>query len=172
MYMKHVLRAMAAAAIVGLSLTACRSPVPHMIWPQKDLEPVEHNDPSAPRRLLLASRASGFKAELVERLVAELRADGVYIRQIGVNQLRNAAANQYQAVVIVSTAMARTLDPKVTSFLEKVRDKSRVILLTTSSGGDWLPDEGPYDALAAASRMDDAPRIAAQAAQAVRRRLP
>ncbi len=170
--MKKAARALALTVLLALSLTACRSPVPHMIWPQKDLGPAEHYDPSAPRRLLLASRASDFKSELARRLVAELRGDNVYIRQIGVNQLTHAAANQYHAIVIVSTTMARTLDPKVAGFLEKVRDKSRVILVTTSSGGDWLPEKGPYDALASASRLDDTPRLAAQVAEAVRRHLP
>lgn len=170
--MKKAARTLAATVLLGLSLTACRSPVPHLIWPQKDLAPAEHGDPSSPRRLLLASRASDFKAELAGRLVEDLRRDGVYIRRIGVKQLKNAAANQYQAIVIVSTAMARTLDPRVAAFLDKVRDKSRVILLTTSAGGDWLPDKGAYDALTSASRTDDASRVAAQVAEAVRRRLP
>ena len=154
-----------------LALASCKSPIPHLVWPQKDLEPVEYNDPSLPRRLLVASRSTDFKAEVVRRLVDDLRGDQVYIRLIGVNQLRHAAANQYQAVVVVSTTMARTLDPKVTAFLERVRDKSLVILITTSRHGAWLPDKGAYDALSAASRMDDAPRIAADAAAAVRRRL-
>ena len=169
--MKKAALALAATVLLGL-VTACRSPVPHMIWPQKDMAPAEHYDPSSPRRLLLASRASDFKAELARRLVEELRGDRVYIRGIGVKQLKNAAANQYQAIVILSTVMARTLDPKVAGFLDKVHDKSRVILLTTSAGGDWLPDKGAYDALTSASRMDEASRLAAQVAQAVRRRLP
>ncbi len=154
-----------------LLLGSCKSPIPHLVWPQKDLAPAEYNDPSLSRRLLVASRSTDFKAEVVRRLADDLRGDQVYIRQVGVNQLRHAAANQYQAVVIVSTTMARTLDPKVTAFLEKVRDKSRVILVTTSRRGAWLPDKGAYDALSAASRMDDAQRIAAEAAAAVRRRL-
>ncbi len=154
-----------------LLLGSCRSPIPHLVWPQKDLEPAEYNDPSLARRVLLASRSSDFKAELARRLADDLRGDQVYIRQIGVSQLRHAAANQYQAVVIVSTTMAWTLDPRVASFLERVRDKSRVVLITTSSDGDWLPGRGAYDALSTASRMDDAPRVASEAAAAVRRRL-
>jgi hypothetical protein len=170
--MNRALRVPVVLVLIGLVLTGCRSPVPHLIWPQKDLEPAERYDPTAPRRVLLASRASDFKAELVRRIEEELRGDSVYIRRIGIRQLRSAAANQYHAVVIVSTAMAWTLDPRVTDFLQKVRDRSRVILVTTSGGGDWMPEPGDYDALAAASRMDDAARLAAQVARAVRTRLP
>ncbi len=158
--------------LLGLGLAACRSPVPHLVWPQKDIGPAEHYDPSSQRRLLVASRASEFKSELVRRLVEELRDDRVYVRSIGVNQLRHAAANQYHAIVIVSTAMAWTLDPRVSRFVAKVRDKSQVILVTTSGGGEWLPKDDACDAIAAASRLDDAPRLAAQVAEAVRRRLP
>lgn len=170
--MKPATGALAAAFLANLLLAACRSPVPHLVWPQKDLAPAQHYDPSAARRLLVASRASEFKAELVRRVVEQLRGDGVYVRVVGVNQLKRAAANQYHAILIVSTTMAWTLDPKVTRFLEKVRDKSRVILLTTSGGGDWLPKDDGCDALAAASRLEEAPRLAAQVADAVRRRLP
>lgn len=170
--MKHTVGAPALALLVTLSLAACRSPVPHLVWPQKDLAPAEHFDPSSQRRLLLVSRASDFKAEVVRLLVEDLRSDRVYIRSIGVNQLKHAAANQYHAIVIVSTAVARTLDPKVAGFVDKVHDKSRVILVTTSSRGTWLPKQDACDALAAASRLEDAPRLAAQVAEAVRRRLP
>ncbi len=169
--MKRVVCLFPVLAFAALALAACKSPVPHLILPQKDLQPAEHNDPTLARRLLVASRSSDFKTELARRLVAELSGDQVYIRLIGINQLRHAAANQYQAVVIVTTTLAGTLDPKVTSFLEKVHDKSRVVLVTTSSDGTWLPDKGAYDSLSAASRLDDAARLAAEAAAAVRRRL-
>ncbi len=169
--MKRAARVLAASLLAAVVLASCRSPVPHLLWPQKDLEPAEYNDPSLPRRLLVAARRSDFKAEVVRLLVDDLRGDRVYIRVIGVNQLRHAAANQYQAVVIVSTTMAWTLDPKVTRFLERMADKSRVVLITTSSDGEWLPGKDAYDALSAASRIDDAARIAPEAAAAVRRRL-
>jgi hypothetical protein len=172
--MRRAARALATAAagvLAGLLLVSCKSPIPHLVWPQKDLVSADYNDPSLDRRVLVAARASGFKAEVVRLLVGDLTGDRVFVRLVGVNQLRHVPANQYQAVVILSTTMARTLDPKVTGFLERVRDKSRVILITTSSGGDWLPDKGAYDAISAASRAADAPGIAAEAAAAVRRRL-
>jgi len=169
--MKRVLLLLPVLLLAWLSLAACKSPVPHWLWPQKDVEPAEFNDPSFAHRLLIAARRSEFKSEVVRGLVENLRGDQVYVRLVGIDQLKHAAANQYQAVVIVSTCMAWTLDPKVASFVERVRDKSRVILFTTSGDGGWLPDKGAYDALSSASRMDDAAAAATATTEAVRKRF-
>jgi hypothetical protein len=164
-------RLLHAVAVAGIALAGCSSGLPHRVWPQKDLAPAEFNDPTLARRLLIAARSSDFKSEVVQQVVRDLRDDRVYIRLIGVKQLQRAAANQYQAVLVLSTCMAGALDYRVTDFLGRVRDKSRVILLTTSSGGDFTPAPGAYDALSAASRLEGAQTIADRAAEAVRKRL-
>ncbi len=172
--MNRALRSNAAAAfalLAGLLLSSCKSPIPHLVWPQKDLESADYNDPSLDNRVLVAARASDFKAEVVRLLVGDLARDRVFVRLVGVTQLKHVPPNPYRAVVIISTTMAGTLDPRVTSFVERVRDQSRVILVTTSNDGSWLAGKGPYDALSAASRAEDAARVAAEAAAAVRRRL-
>lgn len=152
--------ALLLALCPGLWLPGCATT--STVWPQDDIGTFEMKDPSLDRRLLVASRTSDFKDEVVRRIQEDLRDRPVYVKFIGVDNLRREKASDYGAVVIISTCMAWELDREVLRFLKQNPEQGNLILLTTSGDGGWLPDgEGRrYDALSTASEMDDTEDIA------------
>jgi hypothetical protein len=67
--------------------------------------------------------------------------------------LANENANDYAAVVLITTCMGWTVDVEVERFLRKYGQLPSIIVLATSSGGDVLPDmkNRNIDAISSAS---------------------
>ena len=126
---------------------------PHYIWRQKDIGFNEINQPSLGQKLLVASRDSEFKQALVNKIIAKYQTRPVYIKIIGIEELATEDANAYSAVVIINTAMGWTVDVPVEKFLKKYGEMNSIIVLTTSDGGDVLPDmeNRNIDAISSAS---------------------
>jgi hypothetical protein len=159
-----VTRCLRGAAAVTLSLAFVLSAcvVPRLIWPQDDILGSEINPRSSEKSVLIASRASEFKGQVVERLRLGLETKPVYVKIIGLDGLEGEDAARYDAVVLINTCMAWGLDPKVDGFLKRQKQQSHVVVLTTSGNGTWMPGaEGrTYDAIASASKRADADKIA------------
>jgi len=163
----------AAGVVVGMvSGTGCS--LPHRVVGQDDITAREWNDPSLERRVLIASRSSEFKDEVVERVEGALRQEaGVYVKVVGVDNLAGEDASRYRAVVLVNTCMAWKMDPKIEAFLEKQPRTDRIIVLTTSNTGEWKPgdDEMAYDAVTSASEAYDPGAVADGIVDRVKRLL-
>jgi hypothetical protein len=134
--------------------------VPHMIWPQDDIRGGELNDPDMDQRILVASRRSEYKEALVQRIRGAFTGSDVYVKFTGLGELKNENGREYDAVIMINTCMSWDMDRNVKGFLERYEDRSHMIVLTTSGGGDWQPDEEgrDYDAISAASEkanLDD-----------------
>lgn len=143
-----------------LLVAACTAP--HYLWPQRDIRYSETNQQTLEKKLLIASRDSAFKRELVHRITAVYGSRPIYIRTIGIEALADEDAGDYAAVVLITTCMGWTVDVEVERFLYKYGHLSSIIVLTTSAGGDVLPDleNRNIDAISSASVIDRAQPLA------------
>lgn len=128
--------------------------VPHLIWPQGDIQQVELNDPSFEKRALVASRSSEFKDAVVNKIRDSFKGESVYVKFIGIDKLKKEDGTKYSAVVLISTCMGWKLDRTVNGFLNRHEDQGNIIVLTTSGDGDWLPKKKDrhFDAISSASQ--------------------
>lgn len=135
---------------------------PQYIWPQKDMEFYEINQQTFEKKILIASRKSEFKNALVEEIHDAFVERPVYIKIIGIEDLKDEDPNQYSAVFIINTCMAWEIDRKVETFLDKYGELDSIIVLTTSSRGDILPDteRRQFDAVSCASSKEQIAPIA------------
>jgi len=162
------------AGTLAVTLVAAGCSVPHRLTRKEDVSAREWNDPSARKRVLIASRSSEFKNEVVSELEASLRGeDDVYVKVIGVEALEREDVTPYGAVVLVNTCMAWQMDPAIASFLKEHPDNGRVIVLTTSGDGEWKPRKKgqAFDTVTSASAEYDPDAVAGQILEKVRRLL-
>lgn len=147
--------------------------VPRAVWPQKDMESASVNASTLEKKLLIASRKSDFKDQVVEDILAEFRDKPVYMKITGLNKLETESAGDYSAVVILNTCMAWGLDRNVQAFLKNNPDQDRLIILTTSSNGKWAPkmENRTFDAISAASRIERADSVASDIVQKIQKLL-
>jgi len=140
--------------VLGLAVSGCFS-IPHLIWPQQDIAAFELHHPSLPGKVLVASRNSPFKGALVQRICDALDDDSVYVKGIGIPQLRREKPESYSAVVLINSCMSWSMDRHVKRFLKNHTNHSNIIVLTTSATGEWLPrkKKRTFDALCSASEQ-------------------
>lgn len=134
-------------------LLVCGCTAPQYFWPQEDIGFQEINQPTLEQKILIASRKSEFKNEIIQRIQGVMSNRDVYIKIIGIESLKYEDANRYSAVVLLNTAMGWKADRKVESFLDKYGNLKRIIVLTTSDGGDVLAEtkDRQIDAISTAS---------------------
>lgn len=130
--------------------------VPHYIWPQKDLGVVEINKAATDRRILIASRDSEFKRAVVNEITAAYANQPVSVKIIGIERLEEENPERYSAIVVLNTCMGWTVDVEVDRFLENHGTMDSIIVLTTSAGGDVMPENENWaiDAISSASVLD------------------
>ena len=138
--------------------------IPRLIWPQDDIRAYELNPLSLEDKVLVASRSSEFKDSVVARIREAFDGQPVYVRFIGLEDLKHENAGAYKAVVLINSCIAWGMDPDVEGFLKRSKDQSNIIVLTTSGAGDWLPKmEGrDFDAIACASKSINVDRVASE----------
>jgi hypothetical protein len=129
---------------------------PQYFWPQKDIESHEIHRPILEKRILIASRQSEFKNAVVEKIEATFLSQAVYIKVIGIEDLKFEDATQYSATVLINTAMGWKIDRKVDHFLDRHQGLNSIVVLTTSDGGNISPDTEKHqvDAISSASVID------------------
>jgi hypothetical protein len=117
--------------------------------------PFAGGDTSRPQQVLIATQGSAFKDALVAGIVAALQSRPIYIRVIDVSALRDVHDNDWKAIIIVHTWEFGRAQGDARVFVDRVPDKRKLIVVTTSGGGrEKLPG---IDAISAASVMDDTP---------------
>jgi hypothetical protein len=137
--------------VVFLSGVFCAAP--RYFWPQDDVTSYETGDPSWEKSVLIASRSSDFKQAVLKRAVNSFIDEPVFMKIIGVDQLKKEHAEDYSAVVLINTCIAWGMDRRVNKFLNRLEDQSNIIVLTTSGDGEWVPKmkDRNFDAVSAAS---------------------
>ena len=117
--------------------------------------PFEVNDPKSSARVLVATQGSAFKDAVVAGVIERLKNRGAYVKVIDVSSLADMREDDWSAIVIVHTWQMGRPPPPVKSFVDGVRERRKLVALTTSGGGDFkLPG---VDAISSASRMADVP---------------
>lgn len=138
-----------------LSLVLVNCAVPRLIWPQKDINAYNINEPSLQKSILVASRSSEFKDAVVKKIGESFTEKAVYLKVIGLNDLAQQDVSGYTAIVIVNTCIGWGIDRKTKTFLDKTEKQDNVIILTTSGDGDWKPkmENYSFDAVSSASEL-------------------
>jgi len=147
-----------AASMMQLSCSA-----PHYFWPQKNAPMSELNKPSLGKKVLVAARSSEFKDAVVDKVKSAFMGEPVYMKFIGIDQLKKEKSKDYSAMVVINTCMSWGMDRHVKGFLKKHKeDQSRTIVLTTSGDGDWKPKmkEPSFDAISSASKKNKVDEVA------------
>lgn len=117
----------------------------------RTVETSEIGRSSYTHRVLLATQYSEFKEAVVTRILESFKGDPVYFKVIDVRNLEEESTEPYQAVFIANTCIAWRLDSHVVDFLERTREKEKIILLTTAGGNKWQPKVAGVDAITSAS---------------------
>jgi hypothetical protein len=120
----------------------------------------EVGSPAEAQHLLIATQGSSYKDALVATVAEDLKPRHIYIRVIDVTTLPTIREQDWSAMVLVHTWEIGKPEESVETFVRRVVEKKKLIVLTTSgSGEEKLAD---VDALSSASRMADIPRQAAE----------
>ncbi len=154
--MKDPLIRAVSALVLFLAIQAGCS-MSRIVWPQRDIEGFEVNDPANEIRVLVASRESVFKSALVKRIQGYYEGRPVYVKCIGIGGLSREKAADYSCIVLISTCIARGPDPMVLDFIETHPYYYDFVALTTSDEGSWKPeiDHKEVDTISSASVMAD-----------------
>ena len=148
--------------------------VPQRVLPQEDMPASELNDPASETKILVASRYSEYKEAVIEKFKNAFTDQPVYIKVIGLEDLENENAKQYNAIIMINKCMAWNLDRNVVDFLKHNENHDKMIVFTTSGDGNWQPKmEGRnFDTISSASEMAAVDQVANQLIEKVNSRIP
>lgn len=146
------------------------SVIPRGITRESDIEGHAAGYEKAERTVLVASRSSEFKEALVRTIEEQLEDESVAVTLIGLQDLRDEKAEDYDAIVLINTCIAWSLDPQVDTFLYKYREAGDIIVVTTSGDGEWEPKKQnrEFDTVASASEMARVDEVADEIVEKVR----
>ncbi len=116
---------------------ACTAP--QHFWPQHDIARYEINPDTLDKKLLIASRESEFKAAIISRVKQAYADRAVYIKLVGIENLKEEDPQKYSAILIINTCMGWDIDWRVTEFLERCAELDSVVVLTTADTGGIYP---------------------------------
>jgi hypothetical protein len=114
----------------------------------------EVNDPRSAPRILIATQGSEFKDAVVAAVVKRLRTRAAYVKVVDVSALASLDDAAWHAIVILHTWEMRKPPAPVQAFVDRARGSGKLVVLTTSGGGDFRI-EG-VDAISSASVVADA----------------
>lgn len=115
------------------------------------IESYEVNLKGRGKRVLIATQGSDYKADLVSALIKGLEGQANYIKVIDVTSLDEVDHSDWEAIVLINTCEAGKMQPDAVSFLERVDGRERVVVVTTSGDGGWVPRNDSYDTISTAS---------------------
>ena len=107
------------------------------------------------KKILIASQGSKYKDLMVDTLISRLKAGDVYISVIDISRLNEINQEDWNAEIIIHTTEAYKLPDPVKEYLDRVESPDEVMLLITSGGGEWKPEDCKVDILTSASRVAD-----------------
>jgi len=116
--------------------------------------------PEANRHALIATQGSEFKNTVLGHLVQSLASADIYLQVIDVSSLPEFNYNDWSSIVILNTCIANKPSKYVTQFLEEADSLSKIMIVTTSGGGDFDFQDPRIDGITSASRMDKSREIA------------
>lgn len=117
------------------------------------VESFEVNSSESKQRVMIATQGSEFKKALVAGIIDHLKQKHAYIKVVDVTTLPQVKEDNWNAVVVLHTWEQFKPPSGVTTYLERVKDMSKVVVLATS-GNSTDKIEG-IDAISTASEMAD-----------------
>lgn len=129
-----------------------------MAWYQrtysmKAVDSYEVNDPTNHHRILIATQGSEFKDSLVQEVVNDLKTRPTFIRVIDISTLPQIKVEEWTVIIILHTWENWKPQEDAKAFIDRTKDKRRLIVLSTSGAGDFAI-EG-IDGITAASRLSE-----------------
>lgn len=126
-----------------------------LTYSMEPAETYEINDEKAPYHVLIATQGSNFKDLLVNQLIIELETRPVYVRVIDVSALSQIKEAEWMAIVVLHTWEYARPEQNAKDFIDRIRDRKKLIVLSTSGSGNNLI-EG-VDGITSASRPSEVP---------------
>ena len=160
--MKRMVRLQGMMLCAVMALIAVSCAMPRAFWPQKDVSRAQISAADRSPVVLMASRSSAFKEALVKKLSADLASQDIGVKIVGIGDLKDIRAEDYDAVVLINTCLAWGLDNEVQAFVDRYPRNNRMIVVTTSGEGVWLPqkEDSAYDAISSASNLTHVDAVA------------
>ena len=124
------------------------------------IEPYQVGNPDAECKILITSQGSKFKDKLLEDLVYQLKSDTVYMSILDCTSLDEEKVTDWDVILIIHTTQIHGMPEAAKNYLERVSDLSKVVLVTTSGGGDEAVTEFGVDAISTASRLASIDKVA------------
>jgi hypothetical protein len=143
----------------------CASPGHFMssTWPQKSIQAATYGDSLAGRRVLIGGISSPFKDAIVKTIVDSLIKDSVFVKTVGMGDLKKEKATSWNAVLLLNTCMAWELNYKVKKFAKKYPEYTSIVAVTTSGDpktcGSAKQIPGNIDAISTASEKQKLPEV-------------
>jgi hypothetical protein len=120
----------------------------------------ETGEPTAPRRVLIATQGSAFKDALVAGIVEYLKPRAAYVQVMDVSGLPNIRPGDWTAIILIHTWEFGKPQADARAFADRVHDRNRLIIVTTSGNG--REKLGGVDTISGASVVRDVPARLAQ----------
>jgi hypothetical protein len=144
-------------------------------WPQKSIPSHAYGDSLASKRVLIGGVTSPFKEAIVRSIVDSLVKDSVYVKTVGIKDLKKEKATSWNAVLLLNTCMAWEINYKVKKFANSFPEYNSIVVITTSGdtisccSAKKLPKN--IDALSTASEKRKLPEIAGKALALLRKKM-
>jgi hypothetical protein len=113
----------------------------------------EVSGPLAGPHVLIATQGSKFKNQVVEGVVADMTSRGIAVTVVDVSALDSTVEDVWDVILVIHTWEMRKPPTPVQDFVDRVQNKDRLVVLTTSGDGNFRLQG--VDAISAASRDED-----------------
>lgn len=135
------------------------------------LKTTEFGAPDLPKRVLVAADATDFKTRVIEQVRTAFSGEPVYFKLIDVRNLEEETADDYDAVVLLNTCLAWSINSNVKEFVRATPETRKIFVITTAADDAWEPDITGVDAMTSASNPDQTDRLADIIEQRIRAKL-
>lgn len=115
----------------------------------------EINAITLPHHILIATQGSNFKDSVVQTVIATLKNKPLYIKVIDISSLPIIDENEWNAIVILHTWEFSKPPEPAKHFIDSVRDRDKLIVLSTSGDGNFKIQN--IDGITSASKLNDIP---------------
>jgi hypothetical protein len=129
------------------------------------------NEPSLEKRVLIASWNTEFKRAVLAKVQEEVKKDNAHIEIIDPRDLHKKDPADYDAIVILDRVWMWRLSSAYRSFLKRVEERGRLVLVPTAGDPDWKPIDKGVDVVTATSRPESVDKVAKKLIVRIRARL-
>lgn len=123
-------------------------------------ETYEVNPQIQHKSILIATQGSKFKNDIVEKIVKHYGSQPIYVKVTDVSNLEKVDESVWSAILILHTWEMYKPPLVVETFMNKVKNQTKIVVLTTSGDGEYKMEN--VDAITGASVMEDVPARVAE----------